>query len=168
MEKAFLLDGPALDEGEVSGGFYYDARLAPGRSISSTDLEPLEALCQEIVKAKQRFLRAEVDISVAREILSYNPHKQKILDDLQAAGTKRVTIYRCGPFIDLCRGPHITHTGLARGFKLLSASGANSKPGEVDPNPVQRVYGISFFSKEARSSGPLLPRSSKSSFSSGS
>jgi len=114
-------------------------------------MEPLQAICRSIIKAKQQFQRMQVDIAVARDIFGYNPHKLRILQELENKGVKNVSLYRCGPFIDLCLGPHVAHTGLARALKLLSHSAIESKPTARanENNRIQRVYGISFFSEEA-------------------
>lgn len=98
--------GPPLEE----GGFFYDMGLANGRTISQDDYKPIEDVCKAAVKEKQPFERLELPKEVLLEMFKYNKYKQHYIQDKIPDGTSS-TVYRCGPLIDLCLGPHVPHTG---------------------------------------------------------
>eukprot|EP00069_Balaena_mysticetus_P007698 bmy_19363T0 len=102
MERVYggcLCYGPPIEN-----GFYYDMYLEEG-GVSSNDFSSLEALCKKIIKEKQAFERLE-----------YNKFKCRILNE--KVNTPTTTVYRCGPLIDLCRGPHVRHTGKIKTLKI--------------------------------------------------
>ena len=76
----------------------------------------------------------------------YNPFKSKIISSKVPDGS-RTTVYRCGDLIDLCRGPHLPHTGRVKAFGLTSNS-ATQWLGKAGNDQLQRVYGISFPDKK--------------------
>lgn len=84
--------------------------------VSSTDFPYLEDLMKTITKEKQTFERLEVSKEDLLEMFSYNPFKVRILKE--KVNTPSTTIYRCGPLIDLCRGPHVRHTGNIKALKV--------------------------------------------------
>uniref|UniRef100_A0A8C0VEQ0 threonine--tRNA ligase n=1 Tax=Cyanistes caeruleus TaxID=156563 RepID=A0A8C0VEQ0_CYACU len=98
----------------IENGFHYDMYIED-RSVSSTEFPLLENRCKNIIKEKQAFERLEV--------------KKEILLDI------------CGPLIDLCRGPHVRHTGKIKAFKISSST---YWEGKSDMETLQRIYGISF------------------------
>ncbi|KDO82530.1 hypothetical protein CISIN_1g0066802mg, partial [Citrus sinensis] len=134
-----LCIGPCTTRGE---GFYYDAfygdlGLNPDH-FKSIDSEADKA-------AKQPFERIEVTRDQALEMFSDNNFKVEIINDLPA--DKTITVYRCGPLVDLCRGPHIPNTSFVKGFGCLKASSAYWR-GNKDRESLQRVYGISYPDKK--------------------
>ncbi|RVW50222.1 Threonine--tRNA ligase, mitochondrial 1 [Vitis vinifera] len=90
---------------------------------------------------KQPFERIEVSRNQALEMFSENSFKIEIINDLPE--DKTITVYRCGPLVDLCRGPHIPNTSFVKAFACLKASSAYWR-GNRDRESLQRVYGISF------------------------
>jgi threonyl-tRNA synthetase len=82
----------------------------------------------------------------ALELFADNPFKVEILTNKVADGT-RTSVYKCGNLIDLCRGPHVSHTGKIKAFAATSHSGTNWL-GKTDNDALQRIYGISFPDKK--------------------
>jgi threonyl-tRNA synthetase len=81
------------------------------------------------------------------EMFKSNPYKQHIIKDKIADGTS-TTVYRNGPLIDLCRGPHVPHTGRIKQFKVMKNS-ASYFLGDANNDSLQRIYGVSFPDKDA-------------------
>jgi threonyl-tRNA synthetase len=133
-----LCIGPPLEE----GGFYYEMRLPDAGSVFEADWKPLENIAQKAIKEKQVFERLEVTKENLLKLFEYNKYKQHIIKDKIPDGTS-TTIYRNGPFIDLCRGPHIPHTGRIKTFKIMKNS-ASYFLGDAANDSLQRIYGISF------------------------
>jgi threonyl-tRNA synthetase len=134
--------GPVIDN-----GFYYDFQLpAP---ISADDLPRIEAEMQKIIDQQIPFQREEVpaDDAKARMMSENQRFKDEIISELQQQGEKNLSLYRQGDFLDLCRGPHIPHTGKIKAFKLLSVAGAYWR-GDSDREQLTRIYGIAFFDKK--------------------
>lgn len=135
-----LDDGPPLDE--KIGGFYYDFYIAPNHLKEDT-FPKLEKLAKNIIKKNCRFQKLEISRQLALEMFSYNPFKiagiHKIPQD------EKITVYRCEgtPFIDLCRGPHLPHAGLAGSFQIVKSSGAYYHGNNSNPY-LQRIYGMTF------------------------
>lgn len=124
----------------ISDGFYYDFELP--RTLTPDDLKDLEQRMKHIVKERQQFVcsemsRSEVD---AKFSLQTQPYKSELISDLDLSV---YSIYTNGPFEDLCRGPHVQHTGQIGAFKLLRVSGAYWKGSEKN-TMLQRIYGTSF------------------------
>jgi len=134
---AKLTIGPVVED-----GFYYDIDMDP---ISTDDLGAIEAEMKKIINAKNRFERKVVSKEQALEIFKDNPFKLELINELDE--TEEISLYRNGNFIDLCRGPHIPHTGMIKGFKLLKISGAYWRA-DQKREQLQRLYGISFFDKK--------------------
>jgi threonyl-tRNA synthetase len=82
----------------------------------------------------------------ALELFADNPFKQEILNTKVADGT-RTTVYKCGNLIDLCRGPHVPHTGKVKAFAATRFSATNWL-GDTENDSLQRMYGISFPDKK--------------------
>ena len=125
--------GPAIDT-----GFYYDFDLP--RPLTPEDLEEIEKRMREIIKDDVAFEREEIDEEEAHEIFEDQPYKQELIDDIASGGLDEhgepvegeieLSIYRHGPFVDLCRGPHVDSTGEinADALKLLNVAGAYWHP----------------------------------------
>ncbi|KAL7989103.1 hypothetical protein Chor_008022, partial [Crotalus horridus] len=138
MERIYggcLCYGPPIEN-----GFYYDMFLDEG-GVSSNDFPAIEALCKKIMKEKQLFERLEIKKETLLEMFKYNKFKCRILNE--KVTTPTTTVYRCGPLIDLCRGPHVRHTGKIKALKIHKNSSTYWE-GKSDMETLQRVYGISF------------------------
>ncbi|MEK7700985.1 MAG: threonine--tRNA ligase [candidate division NC10 bacterium] len=131
--------GPAIED-----GFYYD--FAKDEPFTPEDLAKIDAAMREIGKADHPFERQEVSreeaIGFFRE--RGEPFKVEILEGIDAP---RVSLYRQGDFVDLCRGPHVASTGHVKHFKLLSSSGAYWRGDEKNPM-LQRIYGTAWLTRE--------------------
>ena len=138
-EKVKLGIGPATEE-----GFYYDFDLPV--AISEEDLPEIEKEMENIVKAKEFFRREEITREKAKELFKDDPYKLELLESIPEDET--VTIYWLGEdFFDLCRGPHVEHSGMVKAFKLLSVAGAYWR-GDSRNKMLQRVYGTAFWKKK--------------------
>ena len=100
----------------------------------------------KIIKAKQKFERMVITKEEGLELFADNPFKVEILSTKVPDGT-RTTVYRCGDLIDLCRGPHVSHTGKVKAFAATRHSATNWL-GDTDNDSLQRMYGISFPDKK--------------------
>ncbi len=130
--------GPAIEN-----GFYYDFELP--RSLTPDDLPIIETKMAEIVASNAPFVKEEVDKEEARRLLADQPYKLELIDEIP---DKKVSLYRQGAFIDLCRGPHVDSTGEIGAFKLVGIAGAYWRGDEHRPM-LQRIYGVAFETKEA-------------------
>ncbi|MDD5593151.1 MAG: threonine--tRNA ligase [Candidatus Margulisbacteria bacterium] len=127
--------GPAIEN-----GFYYDFDLP--QQITPEDLTKIEEKMKEIIKKEHKFERSEMDKAKAIELFEGRGEKYKV-ELLHEIEDNKVTIYKSGDFVDLCRGPHIEHTGHIKAFKLLSIAGAYWHGIETNPM-MQRIYGTVF------------------------
>jgi threonyl-tRNA synthetase len=137
-----LCIGPPIDS-----GFYYEMSLPEGAAVESTDYKPLESIVSSIVKEKQKFERLELSKEDLLRMFKTNPYKQHIIKDKIPDGTF-TTVYRNGPLIDLCRGPHVPHTGRIKQFKVMKNS-ASYFLGDPNNDSLQRIYGVSFPDKDS-------------------
>ena len=127
--------GPAIDD-----GFYYDFDVP--EPFTPDQIEAIEERMEAVVEADHPFERRIVSREEARELFSDDHLKLERLDEFDDGEV--ITVYRDGPFLDLCRGPHIPSTGRLRHFKLLSAAGAYWR-GDERRQMLQRIYGTAFF-----------------------
>ncbi len=130
----------------IENGFYYDFELE--HALSEEDFPKIEAEMAKIVKEDEAFERVEMEHEQA--IKFCEDLKQSLKVEHLSAGLKdesKVSFYRQGEFIDLCRGPHIPSAGAVGAFKLLSVAGAYWK-GDSTRQQLQRLYGTAWFSKE--------------------
>lgn len=132
---AKLAIGPVIDD-----GFYYDFELS--RPLVPADLVDLEKRMKAIAKERQPFEQADVSRAdtVAKLADANQPYKEELVADLDLP---TYSFYTNGPFEDLCRGPHVQHTGQIGAFKLLRSSGAYWKGSEKN-QMLQRIYGTTF------------------------
>ncbi|GAB5591819.1 threonyl-tRNA synthetase [Umbelopsis nana] len=135
-----LCIGPPLED-----GFYYEMGLKD-RVVSQTDYPSIETLANQAIKEKQTFERLIVSKEDLLEMFKHNPYKQHIIKDKIPDGTS-TTVYRCGPLIDLCVGPHVPHTGRIKAFSVTKNS-ASYFLGDAKNDSLQRIYGISFPDKK--------------------
>ncbi len=131
--------GPAIED-----GFYYD--FAKAEPFTPEDLVKIEEVMREIAKADHPFERQDMPRAEAIGFFRERgePFKVEILEGIDAP---RVSLYRQGDFIDLCRGPHVASTGHVKHFKLLSSSGAYWRGDERNPM-LQRIYGTAWLTQE--------------------
>ncbi len=129
--------GPAIDD-----GFYYDFDVPD--PFTPADLETFEAKMAEVAKADYGFKRRVVSVEEARELFADDPLKLERLEEFSE--NEIITVYQDGPFLDLCRGPHVRSTGSLKHFKLLSGAGAYWR-GDEKRQMLQRIYGTAFFKK---------------------
>jgi len=124
--------GPAIEN-----GFYYDFDVG-GRAISADDFERIEQEMALIVSNELPFERREVPRDEARALMEQagQTYKVELLDGIEEG---IVSLYSAGEFVDLCRGPHVPHTGKVGAFKLLSVAGAYWR-GDSDRPQLQRIY----------------------------
>ena len=137
--------GPPIDD-----GFYYDFEFPEGVKVGEEDLRRIEERMREHVKADEAFERADVSPGDALERFSREEqdYKVELIRDLVTdGGVETVSLYRNGPFVDLCRGPHGPSTKRIRAFKLTSVAGAYWR-GRADRQMLTRIYGTAFHSKE--------------------
>lgn len=120
--------------------------LPDGAAVQTTDWKPLETLVSKVVKEKQKFQRLVITKEELLEMFKYNKYKQHIIKDKIPDGTS-TTVYRNGPLIDLCRGPHVPDTGRIEAFTILKNS-ASYFLGNQENDSLQRVYGVSFPDKK--------------------
>ncbi|WP_376793189.1 threonine--tRNA ligase [Thermoflexus sp.] len=146
--------GPPIED-----GFYYDFDLP--RPLTPEDLERIEARMREIIAGNHPFVRREVTPEEARALFKDQPYKLELIEDILQRGTDEygnplppgqrpiLTTYRHDTFEDLCRGPHVEHTGQIHpgSFKLLHVAGAYWRGDERRPM-LQRIYGTAWETPE--------------------
>ena len=131
--------GPSIED-----GFYYDFEV--DEPFTPEDLEAFEARMREVVAADFPFQRRRISKEEGRELFADDPLKLERLEEM--ADDEVITVYEDGPFLDLCRGPHVPSTGEVKHFKLLSTAGAYWR-GDESRQMLQRIYGTAFFSRKA-------------------
>lgn len=129
------------------GGFYYDVDLSKaqgldGRALSQEDLQRIEDKMKELARQKNPYIRKPISKQEAIEYFRQKGDEYK-LELLEELPDGEITFYQQGNFIDLCRGPHIPHTGLIKAIKLLSVAGAYWR-GDEKRQQLTRIYGITF------------------------
>ena len=130
----------------IENGFYYEMALPDRAPVQQSDWKPLETLVGQIVKEKQPFERLVLSKEDLLEMFAYNKYKQHIIKDKIKDG-EFTTVYRNGPLIDLCRGPHVPNTGRIETFAIMKNS-ASYFLGNKDNDSLQRIYGVSFPDKK--------------------
>lgn len=153
----------------VENGFYYDIDLGE-QQVSDADFKRIEKEMRSIINKNYEFVKSEKNID---EAINWSkdtgqPYKEELLNDLRRDGTtvakdldatelgfaadgeaaiESVSFYTDGDFTDLCRGPHVKHTGEVGAFKLMRIAGAYWRGKETNPQ-MQRLYGVAFETKE--------------------
>jgi threonyl-tRNA synthetase len=132
--------GPVIDD-----GYFYD--FATGHSFSSEDLQKIEKRMLEITKddlpIERMIMNREQAIKEFREMGEH--YKVQIIEDLPEG--EEISIYRQGPWRDLCRGPHVPSTGKLKAFKLMKVAGAYWR-GDSSNEMLQRIYGTAWSNKK--------------------
>ena len=133
--------GPSIED-----GFYYDFEYK--ETFTPDDLEKIEKRMRQIVAADCPFSRQEMsrDEAIALFKDKDEPYKVELIQDLPP-DVERVSLYRQGDYVDLCRGPHIPSTGMIKAFKLLNVAGAYWR-GDEHNKMLQRIYGTGFATQE--------------------
>jgi threonyl-tRNA synthetase len=137
--------GPPIEQ-----GFYYDFEFPPGARVNEDDLERIEAAMREHIEADEPFERRDVPPAEAIELFRAQGqgYKVELIEDLvRDEGVETVSLYRNGPFEDLCRGPHGPSTGRIAAIKLSSIAGAYWR-GDESRQMLTRIYGTAFFSQK--------------------
>ncbi len=131
--------GPAIDD-----GFYYDFEV--DTPFTPEDLEAFEAEMRKVAAEKLPFVRAEVSQEEAQQVFADDPLKLERLADFTGSD-EVISTYTDGPFVDLCRGPHVPDTSYLKHFKLLHTAGAYWR-GDEKRQMLQRIYATAFFKKD--------------------
>ncbi|KAK9464488.1 hypothetical protein V1512DRAFT_293304 [Lipomyces arxii] len=132
-----LCIGPPTDD-----GFFYEMGIDNDRAVTQADFSALETIAKSAIKERQKFERLVVSKTDLLEMFRSNKYKQAIINSKIPDGTS-TTVYRCGPLIDLCVGPHVPNTGRVKAFKVLKNSSSYFL-GDAANDSLQRVYGVSF------------------------
>jgi threonyl-tRNA synthetase len=130
--------GPAIED-----GFYYDFEVE--RPFTPEDLERFEAEMTKVAQEKLPFVREEVSRAEAKKRFVDDPLKLERLNEL--GDDEVISTYTDGPFVDLCRGPHVPDTSYLKHFKLMTTAGAYWR-GDERRQMLQRIYGTAWFKKE--------------------
>ncbi len=137
--------GPAIEN-----GFYYDFDFPAEVKVTDADLEKIETAMRAHIEADEAFERRDVPVAEAIEIFAAQGETYKvelIRDLIENEGVEAVSLYRNGPFEDLCRGPHGPSTGRIKAVKLSSLAGAYWR-GDEKRQMLTRIYGTAFFAKK--------------------
>lgn len=130
--------GPAIED-----GFYYDFEV--DEPFTPEDLEVFEAEMRKVISEKYPFQRAELDHEEAEKVFSDDPLKLERLSEL--GPDEVISTYTDGPFVDLCRGPHVRDTSYLKHFKILHTAGAYWR-GDENRQMLQRIYATAWFRKD--------------------
>jgi threonyl-tRNA synthetase len=130
--------GPA-----IADGFYYDFEV--DHPFTPDELARIEAVMAEVAARDDAFERRVVTKEEARALFADDPLKLERLEEL--GPDEVITVYRNGPFLDLCRGPHVPSTKYVQHFRLLSTAGAYWR-GDERRQMLQRIYGTAWFTAE--------------------
>jgi threonyl-tRNA synthetase len=137
--------GPPIED-----GFYYDFEFPEGVKVGEDDLPKIEEAMRRHVKADEAFERTDISAGDALERFTREEqdYKVELIQDLvRDEKVETVSLYRNGPFTDLCRGPHGPTTKRIKAFKLTSVAGAYWR-GDENRQMLTRIYGTAFLSKE--------------------
>ncbi|KAF9171230.1 54S ribosomal protein L39, mitochondrial [Mortierella sp. AD011] len=158
--RLLLCDGPAIKQ----GGFFYEFLLAkqdqdhsvsvaellqqnyPSHQFSKEEIADIQKIMHQFVAQRLPFERLSVSQEFAYNLFPDNKFKQHFIGNIPS--DSEITLYRCGPFVDLCRGPHVQHTGQLQAMEILRTSSAYFMP-DLDRDPkspqvLTRMYGIAF------------------------
>lgn len=134
----------------IEDGFYYDFELP--RTLIPEDLPLLEEKMRAIIKADYSFEQSKIEVKKALDLFqaAKQDYKVELIKDLiENEKAKEVTLYKSGPFVDLCTGPHVDSTGKIKtdAFKLTKIAGAYWR-GDAKNKMLQRIYGVAFENKK--------------------
>jgi len=141
----------------IENGFYYDFDLP--RALTPEDLKAIEKRMRKIINGRHPFEKTVVSAEEAKQTYADQPYKLELIEGLETGGfdeygepldaAPEISFYSHGNFTDLCRGPHVEHTGKINpsAFKLLNVAGAYWRGDEKRPQ-LQRIYGTAWKSKD--------------------
>jgi threonyl-tRNA synthetase len=129
----------------IENGFYYDVDFGE-HTITDKDFPAIESKMMELAKQKNPYIRREMGKAEALAHFQEKGDEYK-LDLLEGLEDGTITFYDQGNFTDLCRGPHMPHTGFVKACKVMSIAGAYWK-GDESQKQLTRVYGITFPKKQ--------------------
>ena len=141
----------------IADGFYYDFELP--RPLTPKDLEQIERRLREIIGGNYPFAKRVVSAGEARTLFADQPYKQELIEGLEAGGVDEygeptkarpeISVYTHDSFTDLCRGPHVEHTGRINpdALKLINVAGAYWR-GDERRTMLQRIYGTAWLTSE--------------------
>ncbi|KAF8980384.1 hypothetical protein BGZ46_004257 [Entomortierella lignicola] len=158
--RLLLCDGPAIKQ----GGFFYEFLLTkqdqdpsisvaellqqnyPSHQFSKEEIADIQKIMHQFVAQRLPFERLSVSQEFAYNLFPENKFKQHFIGNIPS--DSEITLYKCGPFVDLCRGPHVQHTGQLQAMEILRTSSAYFMP-DLDRDPkspqaLTRMYGIAF------------------------
>ena len=130
--------GPATEN-----GFYYDFDME--HRLVNEDLKEIEKLMKKIIGRKLPFERFETSREEAKKLLAGQDYKLERLADIPEGDA--ISFYRTGDYLDLCRGPHVEHSGQIGAIKLTGIAGSYFRGDEKNPM-LQRIYGTAFATQE--------------------
>lgn len=138
-KDAKLAIGPSIEN-----GFYYDFDIE--NPLTTEDLEKIEQEMNNIINENLKFERMDVSREEALKLMEEKnePYKVELINDLKEG--EKISLYKQGDYVDLCRGPHIPSTKYVKAFKLTSVAGAYWRGNEKN-KMLQRVYGVAFANK---------------------
>lgn len=141
-----LFENVKLDIGPATEvGFYYDFDLT--HRLSPEDFSAIEQTMREIINQNLPFERIVMSRDEAFNLLTHQKQDYKLKRLAEIPNGEEITFYRCGNFMDLCKGPHLSSTGEIKTFKLISVAGSYFRGLETNPM-LQRIYGIVAFTEE--------------------
>jgi len=124
--------GPSIEE-----GFYYDF---DNLKVDEKDLEKIENEIKKIIAQDLKFERKDISKAEAKKLFAKEKFKLELIDELEGG---KISIYKLGDFVDLCKGPHVPSSGKIGVIKLIKLAGAYWR-GDSNNPMLQRIYGISF------------------------
>jgi len=143
--EAKLAIGPSIEN-----GFYYDVDFGEEK-INESNLKEFEKRMAHLAKQNLKFERTEknIDEALAEAKKNNDTYKAELIADLKTKGETVVSFYSVGTFTDLCRGPHVEHTGKIKpgSFKLDKLAGAYWR-GDEKNKMLTRIYGLAYDTKE--------------------
>jgi len=131
---------------DIEDGFYYDFLFE--KTISEDDLKEIEKEMHKLSKENQPFVKSYMSKKDASKLFQDQKFKKELIkaaDSNEGVQGENVSVYSNNSFIDLCRGPHVPHTGFIKHFKLTRLGGAYWRGDESNPQ-LQRIYGTSWYS----------------------
>ena len=142
--KRFYKDAKLAIGPSIENGFYYDFDIE--KPLTTEDLEKIEQEMNNIINENLKFERMDVLREEALKLMEEKnePYKVELINDLPEG--EKISLYKQGDYVDLCRGPHIPSTKYVKAFKLTSVAGAYWRGNEKN-KMLQRVYGVAFKNK---------------------
>ncbi|HEY7221676.1 MAG TPA: threonine--tRNA ligase, partial [Candidatus Binatia bacterium] len=128
----------------IENGFYYDFKRS--EPFTPEELELIEKRMQELAKADLKIVREEMLRGEAAELFRKMGEDYKV-EIIEGIPEERVSLYRQGDWVDLCRGPHVPSTAAIKAFKLTSIAGAYWR-GDSRNEQLQRIYGTAWANKK--------------------